>query len=157
MSDLNSLQLSGRIVRDAEISETSGGTKVLRFSIAVNRSKKDENGNYVDAENFFPLALFGEYAEKMQPYLKKGQKLIVEGFLIQNRWTTEDGKARSATEIGVSRLHMIFDSKKAKAEKQAEQAANVQDFEPTEKQMQEMYSAETAEELASFENEDDIF
>lgn len=158
MSDLNSLQLCGRVVRDSEIRTTAGGTKVLGFSVAVNRSRKDGNGNYVDTGNFFPLALFGDYAEKMQPYLKKGQRIIVEGFLFQNKWTTEDGKTRSSTEIGVNRLHLIFDSKKPKDESsKAEAAANPQDFEPTEKQMQEIYSQETADELASFENEDDIF
>lgn len=159
MSDLNSVQLFARVVRDGEIRTTAEGTKILSFSIAVNRSKKDGNGNYVDTGNFFPLALFGDYAVKMQPYLKKGQKIIIEGFLFQNRWTNKDGKTRSTTEIGVSKLHLIFDSKKSEEGTHHEEpeAANPQDFEPTEQQMQEIYSQETEEDLAPFENEDDIF
>lgn len=159
MSDLNSVQLFARVVRDGEIRTTAEGTKILSFSIAVNRSKKDGNGNYVDNGNFFPLALFGDYAVKMQPYLKKGQKIIIEGFLFQNRWTNKDGKTRSTTEIGVSKLHLIFDSKKSEEGTHHEEpeAANPQDFEPPEQQMQEIYSQETEEDLALFENEDDIF
>lgn len=158
MSDLNSVQLSGRIVRDSGIRTTADGIKILDFSIAVNRARKDGNGNFTEEGNFFPLAIFGDYAEKMQPYLKKGQRIIVEGFLVQNKWTAEDGKTRSATEIGVGKIHLVFDSKKSKDGKEQDEVAaeNPENFEPTQKQMQEIYSQETEEELASFD-ENDIY
>ena len=111
MSDMNDVRLFGRLVNDAELKATESGLQIARFSIAVNRTYRAESGEYASEGHFFPLALFGAYAEKMAPHLKKGQRVIVEGYLRQHRYQTQDGKARSETLIGVSRLQLIFDTK----------------------------------------------
>ena len=104
MSDLNNLSLMGRVVRDAEMKVTASGVKVTVFSVATNRTRKDESGNYTDEGHFFPLAVYGNYAEKMLPRLKKGQRVVIEGFVRQDRWVTGDGQKRSATGIGAGRF-----------------------------------------------------
>ncbi|MBQ8678320.1 MAG: single-stranded DNA-binding protein [Treponema sp.] len=147
MSDLNSVQIFGRVVRDATMKETSGGTKITEFSIATNITCKDEKEGFVQKGNFFPLAIYGSYAEKMLPHLKKGQRVIIEGYLKQNRWVTGEGKHRSATEIGVRNIHLIFDAKKTDLEKsepaaESGAATEEQSFEPTQQQMQEMIESE---------------
>ena len=148
MSDLNNLSLMGRIVRDAEMKVTGNGVKITVFSIATNRTHKDESGNYVDEGNFFPLAIYGNYAEKMLPHLKKGQRIIIEGFVKQDRWVTGDGQKRSTTGIGVRQIHLILDSKKAADEKQnaVESEPETEAFEFSEEQLQEIY-AENQESL----------
>lgn len=119
MSDLNDTKLFGRVVKDAVLKTTANGLKIANFTIAVNRTYKDETGNTVSRGYFFPLAIFDTYAEKMCPYLRKGQRLIVEGYLKQDRWTTKDGFRRSATIIGVSQIHLIFDKKQDAADSSA--------------------------------------
>mgnify|MGYP002626195233 CR=1 FL=1 len=106
MSDLNNLSLMGRVVRDAEMKVTASGVKVTVFSVATNRTRKDESGNYTDEGHFFPLAVYGNYAEKMLPRLKKGQRVVIEGFVRQDRWVTGDGQKRSAMGIGVRQIQI---------------------------------------------------
>ena len=147
MSDLNNLSLMGRVVRDAEMKVTANGIKITVFSIATNRTRKDSDGNYIDEGNFFPLAIYGNYAEKMLPHLKKGQRIIIEGFVKQDRWE-KDGEKRSSTGIGVRQIHLIFDSKKSSGEKQNGAGTNPESesFELSEEQLQEIYS-DSQEEL----------
>lgn len=143
MSDLNSLCLMGRVTRDAEMKVTAGGTKICEFSIASNHSVKTDSGEYEERGDFFPLAIFGTFAEKMLPHLKKGQRVIIEGGVRQNRWTTAEGKNRSATVIRVQKLHLIFDKRNSDGFAQNQEAADGENFEFTEEQLADMYAEST--------------
>lgn len=104
MSDLNNVTLMGRLVRDAEVRQTSSGKNCALFSMVVNRTKK-ENDQYVQTPHFFNLALFGSRSQGLLPYLKKGQLIVVEGHLEQRQWE-KDGEKRSGTEIVVEEVHL---------------------------------------------------
>lgn len=152
MSDLNDVKIFGRVVRDAMMKETSTGTKICEFSIANNQTYKDEKGEYAQIAHFFPLTIYGTYAEKMLPHLKKGQRVIIEGWLKQNRWVNSDGKSRSTTAIGVRKIHIIWDSKKNGAENTFGEEQESLEF--SEQQMSEMFESEpTSEDF--FPPEDD--
>lgn len=90
-NDLNTVCIVGNVVRDCGTSErdfgyTQGGLCVATISIASNRMKKSNNG-YVDDVSYFEIHLYGKTAENLKPYLRKGQKIAVEGVLKQERWT----------------------------------------------------------------------
>ena len=104
MSDLNNVTLMGRLVRDAEVRQTSSGKNCALFSLVVNRTKK-ENDQYVQTPHFFNLALFGSRCQGLLPYLKKGQMIVVEGHLEQRQWE-KNGEKRSGTEIVVEEIHL---------------------------------------------------
>lgn len=108
--ELNNVTVFGRVVRDAELKVDKNNLKRLIFSIANNRKRKNSFGEYENTAYFFPITIFGDYAEKMQAYLVKGQKVIVEGFLRQDKWEKE-GKKFDRISIGVNKLHLVFDSK----------------------------------------------
>lgn len=108
--ELNDVKLFGRIVRNAEMKISDNGLKIVRFTIATNRARKNEQGQYENIGHFFPLAIYGTYAEKMQPLLTKGRKVIISGFLKQDRWE-QDGKKKSSISIGVNGIQLIFDRK----------------------------------------------
>lgn len=96
MRDLNSVILIGNLTKTVGEDEKSfgylqNGTAVAKFSIAVNRSKKDMNGQWVDEANFFNITYFGKMAESIKPYLTKGTKIAVEGELNQSKWTDNQG------------------------------------------------------------------
>lgn len=96
MKDINSITVSGRLTRDSEMQQTSGGTSLLKFSIANNRGKKKMKEKWVDQEpNFFNFILFGKFGEKLQQYLTKGSQVVVTGVLQQSRWTDKDGNKKS--------------------------------------------------------------
>lgn len=108
--ELNDVKLFGRVVRDAEMKTMPNGMKIATFSIATNRSYKNEKGEFVQVGNFFPLSVYNQYAEKILPFLTKGRKVIIDGYLKQDRWE-KDGVKKSATAIGVRNIQLIFDAK----------------------------------------------
>ncbi|MDR0324197.1 MAG: single-stranded DNA-binding protein [Treponema sp.] len=105
MADLNHVVLIGRLTRDAELKYTSGGQAVCKFSIAVNRRKK--NGDqWEDEANFFDIVVWGRQGESLHTYLKKGKMVGVDGELRQDRWE-QDGQKRSRIEIITNYLQLL--------------------------------------------------
>ena len=85
MADMNHVILIGRLTRDAELKNTSGGMAVCKFAIAVNRKKKSGE-QWVDEASFFDVTCFGKTAGNLNQYLQKGKQVAVEGSLHQDRW-----------------------------------------------------------------------
>jgi single-strand DNA-binding protein len=105
MADINHVTLIGRLTRDAELRYTAGGQAVCKFSIAVNRRRK--NGDqWEDEANFFDIVLWGRQGESLNQYLVKGKMIGVEGELRQDRWQ-QDGQNRSKVEIVASNLQLL--------------------------------------------------
>lgn len=107
MSDINHVILIGRLTRDAELKYTTGGMAVCKFSIAVNRKKK--NGDqWVDEANFFDIVLWGRQGEALNQYLVKGKQIGVDGELRQERWQDKDSNQnRSKVEIVASNIQLL--------------------------------------------------
>lgn len=93
MSDLNSVTMTGRLVRDAEIKYTGVGVAITTFSIASNRSVK-KGDKWEDEGQFFDVTMFGKSGEAIQKYLLKGTSIALVGELKQDRWE-KDGKWNS--------------------------------------------------------------
>lgn len=145
MTDLNKVFLYGHVVRDAELKKTSTNLSVASFSIASNYSVKKADGTYENKADFFPLAIYGTFAEKMLPKLLKGQKILIEGCLRQNKWE-KDGVKHNDTRISVLKIQIIYDSKKSDADSISAPAAEENtSYELTEEQLAEMYSDEMPE------------
>jgi single-strand DNA-binding protein len=105
MTDLNHVILIGRLTRDAELRYTAGGQAVCKFSIAVNRRRK--NGDqWEDEANFFDIVLWGRQGESLNQYLVKGKMIGVEGELRQDRWQ-QDGQNRSKVEIVANNIQLL--------------------------------------------------
>jgi single-strand DNA-binding protein len=105
MVDLNHVVLIGRLTRDAELKYTSGGQAVCKFSVAVNRRKK--NGDqWEDEANFFDIVVWGKQGENLHQYLVKGKMVGVDGELRQDRWQ-QDGQNRSKVEIVAAYLQLL--------------------------------------------------
>ncbi|MDR1444585.1 MAG: single-stranded DNA-binding protein [Treponema sp.] len=105
MADLNHVVLVGRLTRDAELKYTSGGQAVCKFSLAVNRRRK--NGDqWEDEANFFDIVLWGRQGESLNQYLLKGKMVGIEGELRQDRWQ-QDGQNRARVEIVANNLQLL--------------------------------------------------
>lgn len=105
MADINSVVLSGRLVRPSEIRYSQNGTSIVRFSIAVNRAKRSADGKWEEEPNYFDCLYFGKPAEAVNPYLEKGRQVTVQGELRQSRWESE-GQTRSRIEVAVNNLSL---------------------------------------------------
>jgi single-strand DNA-binding protein len=105
MADLNHVVLIGRLTRDAELKYTAGGQAVCKFSIAVNRRRK--NGDqWEDEANFFDIVVWGRQGESLNQYLVKGKMVGIDGELRQDRWQ-QDGQNRSKVEIVANYLQLL--------------------------------------------------
>jgi len=105
MADINRVMLIGRLTRDAELKYTSSGQAVCKFSLAVNRARK--NGEQWEEEaNFFDIVLWGKRGEALNQYLQKGKTVGVEGELRQDRWQ-QDGQNRSKVEIVADNIQLL--------------------------------------------------
>ena len=106
-SDMNVVVLIGRLTRGSELRYSqNGGTPSLRFSIAVNRSRRGADGNWTEESSFFDCVYFAKNAEAMSQYLEKGRQVAIQGELRQNRWEV-DGQQRSRVEIFVNSLTLL--------------------------------------------------
>ena len=105
MADINHVVLVGRLTRDAELKYTASGQAVCKFSVAVNRRRK--NGDqWEDEANYFDVVLWGRQGESLNQYLQKGKSVGVEGELRQDRWQ-QDGQNRSKVEIVANNIQLL--------------------------------------------------
>jgi len=95
MREVNSCVVSGRLVRDAELNYSKNGLAICRYAIANNYVGKNKEQEV----NFFDVVQFGNFAESLAQYLKKGTRVVVTGELRQNRWENEQGEKRSKVEL----------------------------------------------------------
>ena len=105
MADINHVVLVGRLTRDAELKYTSNGQAVCKFSLAINRRRK--NGDqWEDEANYFDVVLWGRQGEAVNQYLLKGKTVGIEGELRQDRWQQE-GQNRSKVEIVANNIQLL--------------------------------------------------
>ena len=93
---MNSVQLIGRLTRDPEVRYTDGGVSIARFSLAVERRFKQENG--ADAD-FINIVSFGKTAEFIEKYFHKGMKIALNGRIQTGSYTDKDGKKVYTTDV----------------------------------------------------------
>ena len=104
---INRVTITGNLTRDAELKATQGGAQVLRFSVAVNdRRKNQQTGEWEDVPNFVGCVMFGTRAEAISRYLRKGTKVAIEGKLRYSSWE-RDGQKRSKLEVVVDEIEFM--------------------------------------------------
>ncbi len=104
--DINRVVLVGRLTRDAEQSYTQSGYALLKFSIAVNRRRK-QGDQWIDEGNFFDVTVWGRQGEAIANYMTKGKQVAVEGQLRQDRWESQDGSKRSKVVIEANTVQLL--------------------------------------------------
>lgn len=102
---MNQTILLGTITKDIELKETESGVKYTRFSIAVNRKFKNENGEY--DTDFFNIVAWRSTAEFISNYFGKGKRIAISGRLQTNKYTDKDGNERIGTEIVANDVQII--------------------------------------------------
>lgn len=112
---MNSVQLVGRLTRDPEIRYSDGGSSVARFSLAVDRRYKGENGPTAD----FPSCVaFGKTAEFIEKYFGKGMRIGLQGRIQTGSYTNNDGVKVYTTDVIVENCEFV-ESKGAQASNNA--------------------------------------
>ncbi|HTK47466.1 MAG TPA: single-stranded DNA-binding protein [Gemmatimonadaceae bacterium] len=108
---LNKVTLIGNLGNDPEVRSTTGGNRVATFSLATSRSWNDASGNKQEKTEWHRCVVWNtkssQLADIVEKYVKKGDKLYVEGRIEYRQWQDKDGQTRYSTEINVRELIML--------------------------------------------------
>jgi single-strand DNA-binding protein len=96
---INKVTILGNLTRDPEMKSLPTGLKVVTFSLATNRSWKDQQGMKKESVEYHNVVAFGKPAEIINQYSKKGSSLYVEGRLQTRSWDDASGVKKYRTEI----------------------------------------------------------
>lgn len=113
---MNQVIIIGNLTRDPELSQTSSGISRCTFSVAVNRTYTQEDGER--KADFINCIAWRNQADYIAKHGKKGGKIAVRGAIQMRDYETKNGEKRNLTEIIVENSEFIF-SKSSDREKQS--------------------------------------
>src|SRR5215212_8212640 len=108
---LNKVTLIGNLGNDPEVRSTTGGNRVATFSLATSRSWNDASGAKQEKTEWHRCVVWNtkssQLADIVEKYVKKGDKLYVEGRIEYRQWQDKENQTRYTTEINVRDLLML--------------------------------------------------
>lgn len=131
----NKVILAGRLVRDPEKKISQDGKTFATFTIAVDRGYKSEE------TDFFDCVAFGNTADYLLSYVRKGYMILIEGNLQIDKWTDRNGVNHSKPKI-IANVVKNFEKKKENTDEYKEEQS-----EKTE------VKSEVVEKVNEFEND----
>ena len=116
---MNNVYIIGRTTKDIVLSATSSGKNFVKFTIAVNRPKREDGTRETD---FIPCAAWGVKAELLSKYVKKGDQIAVNGEIRTGSYE-KDGKKNYTVEVNVTNVEFL-----TKREEKPEAAVEETDY-----------------------------
>ena len=106
MKGLNKVQLIGNLGKDPEIRITPKEKKVASFSMAVNRSYKDQDGKTIEDTQWINVEAWETLANIVESYLQKGSQVYIEGRLKTEKYE-KNGETKYFTKVVVRDMLML--------------------------------------------------
>ncbi len=106
----NKVVMVGNLTRDIELRYMPNGAALAKSAIATSHKYKSQTGEQKEEVCFLDFNIFGRSAEVANQYLRKGSKVLLEGRLVFEQWTAQDGSNRSKHALRVDTMKML-DSK----------------------------------------------
>ena len=106
----NKVIMVGNLTRDIELRYLPSGAAIAKSAIATSFKYKSQTGEQKDEVCFLDFNIFGRSAEVANQYLRKGSKVLLEGRLVFEQWTAQDGTNRNRHSLRVDTMKML-DSK----------------------------------------------
>ena len=104
---VNKVILVGNLGKDPEVRHLENGTAVANFPLATSESYTDKNGERVSTTDWHNVVLWRKLAEVCEKYLKKGDKIYVEGRLKTRSWQDQEGNTKYTTEVVGDSMTML--------------------------------------------------
>lgn len=127
---MNNVALIGRLARDPEIRYSQGENQlaIARFTIAVDRNKKDAGADFISC------VAFGKTAEFIEKYFSKGKKIGIIGH-IQTGSYEKDGAKVYTTDVIADQVEFV--ESKSSEETSAPQTAPASEWQNVDDNIQE--------------------
>ncbi len=97
----------GNVGRDAEMRYTPSGVPVTSFSVAVNRRWNSATGEQQEKTTWFRVTCWRKLAETAGQYVKKGQRILVEGEVEAQAYIDREGTPRGTLELTASNFKFL--------------------------------------------------
>jgi single-strand DNA-binding protein len=108
---LNKATLIGNVGSDPEVRSTANGGRVATFSLATSAVWNDQSGTRQEKTEWHRCVAWNQgkqtLADVVERYVKKGEKVYVEGEIQYRQWQDKDGQTRYTTEIKVRELLLL--------------------------------------------------
>ena len=104
---LNKAIIIGNLGSDPEVRTTGSGTRVANLSVATSRSWTGRDGAQQEKTEWHRIVLWDKLAEIAERYLKKGDKVYVEGEIEYRSYEDKDGVTKYSTEIRAREMMML--------------------------------------------------
>lgn len=109
---LNRVTLIGNVGQDPEIRTISGGSRVANFSLATSRQWTGQDGNKQEKTEWHKIIAWdnargAKLANIIEQYVKKGDKLYVEGRIEYRQWQDKENQTRYTTEINANEIILL--------------------------------------------------
>ena len=100
---LNDVKVIGNLVNDPEVRLTPKGTPVANLSLGINETYTvDDEKRQITT--FVHVQVWGPSAENLGKMVRKGQEILIEGALRQDRWEDKQtGQNRSKLYVKADR------------------------------------------------------
>jgi len=118
---INRVVLVGRLTKDPELKYTPNGVAVARFTLAVNRTFSNQQGER--EADFINCVVWRKQAENTANFLRKGSLAGVEGRIQTSSFDGQDGKRVFMTEVVCDSVQFL-EPKNASTERSSEQPQN---------------------------------
>lgn len=103
----NKIILIGNLTRDIELKYLNNNIAIAKSAIATTYKYKSNTGEQKEETCFLDFDIFGRTAEVANQYLKKGSKVLLEGRLVLENWTAQDGTNRNKHSLRVDSMKML--------------------------------------------------
>ncbi len=110
---LNKVMLIGNLGKDPEIKSVGSGGRVAEFSLATTRTWNGPSGDRQEKTEWHRCVAWNARgpgsgrADIIERYVRKGDRLYVEGSIEYRQWTDKEGQTRYTTEIRVRDMVML--------------------------------------------------
>ena len=105
---VNKVILIGNLGKDPEVRRLENGTVVASFPIATSETYTDRTtGERKDNTDWHNIVVWRGLAEVVEKYVRKGQKIYIEGKLKTRSWTDQSGATRYTTEVVADELTIL--------------------------------------------------
>ena len=106
MASFNQVTIAGNVTRNPEVKYLQSGKAVCELGIAINESRKGQDGGRIDETVFVDVTLWERTAEVAGEYLTKGSPVLIGGKLKLESWE-KDGKKFSKLKVIGNVLQML--------------------------------------------------
>ena len=122
---MNNVTLLGTLTKDVELRYLPSGSALANLSLAHNTRFKRADGEYDERVLYVKASCFGKTAEVINQYFKKGSRILIQGELVLNTWTDNNGNNRQEHSILIEKINFVDKKNQEQQTKQAPQETKI--------------------------------